>query len=57
LKGRVAVINNNGMLMAIDSLTSKDVIAGDEMREVFRDGKILISEKFSDIKKRIASYV
>ena len=54
-KGRVVVIQENNEFKVIDSFNLTDVISKDQLREVFRDGKILIEEKFSDIKARIAN--
>ena len=57
-KGRVAVINNGyDGLEFRDGLGLDDVVKGDLLREVFRDGQLLIDEKFSDIRARIQGYI
>lgn len=38
-----------------DGLSLKDNVSVDQLREVFRDGKLLIEESFSDIRKRLNS--
>jgi nicotinamide phosphoribosyltransferase len=53
-KGRVVVLKDGNSLKFLDGFSLSDVVAGDQLREVYRDGKILIEEKFSDIRKRIA---
>lgn len=53
-KGRVAVVKDGNSLKFIDGLSLNDVVAGDLLREVFRDGKILVFDEFADIRKRIA---
>lgn len=53
-KGRVAVLKDNDSYKVIDGLSLKDIVTDDQLVEVFRDGKLLVDEKFSDIKTRIA---
>lgn len=53
LKGRVAVFEGQSCLAYADGLDLGDKWAGDLLREVYRDGEILVSEKFSDIRARI----
>ena len=40
-----------------DGLGLNDVVAGDQLREIFRDGKLLIDEKFSDVRATLAKHV
>ncbi len=54
-KGRVVVLKDGDSFKFIDGFGLNDVIAGDQLVEVFRDGKLLVDEKFSDIRARIAS--
>jgi nicotinamide phosphoribosyltransferase len=52
-KGAVAVVRENGVLTLKDGLYLNDVVSGNELVEIFRDGKLLVDEKFSDIRKRL----
>lgn len=52
-KGRVAVLAKDGDFTVIDGLGLNDIAEGDLLREVFRDGKLLIDETFADIRARI----
>lgn len=54
-KGRVVVLKDGDSFKFMDGLSLKDNVVGDQLREVFRDGKLLIDENFSDIRTRIAS--
>lgn len=53
-KGRVVVLREGDSYKVQDGFSLKDTIVGDQLREVFRDGKLLVKENFSDIKRRIA---
>ncbi len=53
-KGRVVVLKDGDSFKVADGFSLNDVVAGDQLREVFRDGKLLVSETFSDIRARIA---
>lgn len=54
-KGRVVVLKDGNSFKVMDGFSLNDVVAGDQLREVFRDGKLLIEETFADIRARIAS--
>lgn len=54
-KGRVVVLKENNTIVFKDGLSLSDTIKGDLLREVFRDGKLLIDENFSDIRARLQS--
>jgi nicotinamide phosphoribosyltransferase len=54
-KGRVAVLKDGGSFKFRDGLSLYEDIAGDQLLEIFRDGKLLIDQKFSDIKERLAN--
>lgn len=54
-KGRVVVLKDGDSLKVIDGFSLSDNVAGDQLREVFRDGKLLVDEKFSDVRARIAA--
>lgn len=55
-KGRVAVLKDGNSYRVVDGLSLNDTVGGDMLREVFRDGKLLIDENFSDIRARIQNY-
>ena len=52
-KGRVAVIKDGDSLRFIDGLSLKDKVSGDLLVEIFRDGKLLIDDSFSEIRNRL----
>jgi nicotinamide phosphoribosyltransferase len=54
-KGRVAVLNTGNMLVVVDELSLKDNVPEDRLIEVFRDGKLLVEQTFSEIRHRLAS--
>lgn len=56
-KGRVAVVKDGFGYTVMDGLSLQDTIKGDMLREVFRDGKLLIDENFSDIRARIQAHI
>ncbi len=56
-KGRVAVLKDGDSYMVRDGLSLDDVIKGDMLREVFRNGTLLIDENFSDIRARIQAHI
>ena len=53
LKGKVAVLSTDHGLVAVDGLGYKTVVAEDQLKEVYRDGKLLVEETFSGIRKRL----
>lgn len=55
-KGRVAVVKDGNSYRFIDGLKLNDAVAGDLLQEVFRDGKLLVDENFSDIRARIQKH-
>lgn len=52
-KGRVVVLKDGNSYKFIDGLGLNDEIRGDILRPIFEDGKLLIDENFSDIRKRL----
>lgn len=56
-KGHVAVLKEGKSYTFRDGLSLNDTISGDQLREVFRDGKLLIDESFSEIRARLAAHV
>lgn len=53
-KGRVVVIQDtNGDLSVRDGLSLKDTVVCDRLKTVFKDGKLLIEQNFSDIRARL----
>jgi nicotinamide phosphoribosyltransferase len=53
LRGRVAVVREQGELRAVDGLGSGDLIPGDELQVVFRDGQLLHVETLDEIRLRL----
>lgn len=56
-KGRVVVLKDGDSYAFKDGLSLTDSIKGDLLREVYRDGKLLIDENFADIRARIQSHI
>lgn len=54
-KGRVAVFKDGQSYKYIDGLNLNDNIAGDQLLEIFRDGKLLLDYSFSEIKLRLTN--
>lgn len=54
-KGRVAVVKVGKDIVFKDELQLIDVVDNNLLREVYRDGKLLVDETFADIRARIAS--
>lgn len=52
-KGRVVVLKDKNSFKLVDGLGLKDDIKGDQLREIYKDGKLLIDDNFSDIRKRL----
>lgn len=52
-KGRVAVLRQGNTFTFADGFGLNDVIPGDQLREVFRDGKLLVDDSFAVIRERI----
>lgn len=56
-KGRVAVLRQGNTYSFIDGLSLQDKVNGDQLREIFRDGKLLIEENFSSIRERLQAHI
>ena len=56
-KGRVVVLKDGNSFTFTDGFSLNDVVSGDQLREVFRDGELLIDENFADIRARISAQV
>ncbi len=56
-KGRVVVLKDGDSYTFRDGLSLADSVKGDQLREVFRDGKLLIDENFSDIRARLQEHI
>ena len=56
-KGRVVVLKEGNSYTFRDGLSLSDTVKGDQLREVYRDGKLLIDENFSDIRARLAQHI
>jgi nicotinamide phosphoribosyltransferase len=51
-KGRV-IVENNGKITFRDEISLQEDITSDILREVFLNGKLVVDESFSDIRKRL----
>lgn len=56
-KGRVAVLRQGNTYSFVDGLSLEDKVSGDQLKEVFRDGKLLIDENFSSIRERLQAHI
>jgi len=56
-KGRVVVLKDGDSYSFRDGLSLADTVKGDLLREIYRDGKLLIDESFADIRARLASHI
>lgn len=56
-KGRVVVLKEGNSYVVADGFSLNDVVKGDQLREVFRDGVLLVDENFSDIRARIQAHI
>ncbi len=56
-KGKVAVIRENGKITHKENFDLATQVPGDLLQEVFRNGKVLIDEKLSDIRQRVRSHL
>lgn len=54
-KGRVVVLKDGDSYKFMDGLNLNDNVAGDQLVEIYRDGKLLVDEKFSTIRERLAN--
>lgn len=54
-KGRVVVLKQGNTLTFADGYGLNDVVPGDQLVEIFRDGELLVDETFADIRARIAA--
>lgn len=54
-KGRVVVLKDGDSYKFVDGFSLNDTVAGDMLREVFRDGKILVTDTFAEVRERVAS--
>lgn len=56
-KGRVVVLKEGNTYVVKDGLGLNDVVQGDLLREIYRNGKLLVDEKFSDVRARIQQHI
>jgi nicotinamide phosphoribosyltransferase len=54
-KGRVAVVMDTGVLTYKDGLLSGDVVEGDMLGVVYKDGKLVREQSFGEIRELLAS--
>lgn len=52
-KGRVAVFHDGDSYRWIDGLNFDDKVPNDQLKEVFRDGKLLVEQSLSEIRARL----
>jgi len=52
-KGRVAVIRENGVLKVVDQLGLYDTVHNNELREIFRNGCLLVDDSLGEIRARL----
>lgn len=53
-KGRVAILQDGETLKFVDNLLLKSAVKDDLLLEVYRNGYLLVDQKFSDIRARLA---
>jgi nicotinamide phosphoribosyltransferase len=51
-KGRVVVFKDGNSYKFVDGFSLNDTVAGDQLVEVFRDGKLLVKQTFAEIRER-----
>lgn len=56
-KGRVVVLREGNNYVVRDGLGLNDVVKGDQLREIFRDGKLLVDDNFSTVRERIQAHI
>lgn len=52
-KGRVVVLKDGKSFKFQDGFSLNDKVAGDQLQTVFKDGKLLVDHKFSEIRTRL----
>jgi nicotinamide phosphoribosyltransferase len=52
-RGRVAVLKEGDSFRFVDGLSLADEVPGDQLREVYRDGKFLVRETLAAIRGRL----
>lgn len=55
-KGRVVVLKDGDTFRFVDGLSLTDKVERDQLTEVFRDGKLLVNQTFSEIRERLSLY-
>lgn len=53
LSGRVAVVADGDRLVAVDGLSSSDLVEGDQLEVIFRDGQVLARATLAEIRSRL----
>lgn len=51
-KGRVVVLKDGNTYKMFDGFSLNDVVAGDQLTEVFRDGKLLVDQTLAQVRER-----
>ena len=52
-KGAVGVVKKDNIISFVDGLMGNDVVEGNMLREIYRDGVLLIDDSFSEIRNRL----
>jgi len=52
-KGRVVVLKDGNSFKHLDGFNLNDAIQGDQLKDVFRDGKLLVDHTFNEIRTRL----
>ncbi len=55
-KGRVVVLKDGNSYKFLDGFSLNDNVKGDQLIEIFRDGKLLVEQTFSEIRTRIQKH-
>jgi nicotinamide phosphoribosyltransferase len=55
-KGRVVVLKDGNSYKVLDGFSLNDVVAGDQLVEVFRDGKLLVDQYFMEVRNRLRKH-
>lgn len=54
-KGKVVVLKDGDKFKFVDGFRLNDEVVGDQLVEIYRNGKLIIEDNFSEIKKRLAN--
>jgi len=54
--GKVAVVEIDSKLQYVDGLSWNEVVQGDKLQEIFKDGELLVNVSLHEIRERISKY-